>query len=328
MKAKGRVMVIMVCAGLLAWLGMGLIPGDAAAKTLYRMSTGSAGGVYQILGAGMSKVISQYAPDIDMTAITPPNVNQIPHLLESGQVLIGIGMVDMMNRAAKGLEEFKGRKFDKIVPILAMYDNAMAYLVLKNSPIISIKDVIGRRMSASSQYTKFLAAETIKAAGLDPNKVNWRFMSYQEGAEALSDGNIDVEPVTGFPKSGLVDQVMSTKGARFVEIDEATRQAFNKVHPTNLMMQTPPNTYTGQTKAAWGHGVYTVLYGMPNSDPQIIYNIVKAILDHPDDLSALHPSGKYITPERTKIYIEQKLINPAQLHPGAVRYFREKGIIK
>ncbi|MCX5908715.1 MAG: hypothetical protein NTY64_16445 [Deltaproteobacteria bacterium] len=94
------------------------------------------------------------------------------------------------------------------------------------------------------------------------------------------------------------------------------------------MGQTPANTYTGQTKPAWSPAYYTVLYGSADANPEMIYQIVKAILENTSEIAVIHPAGKYITVETTKRYIESKIIDPTRLHPGAARYFREKGIIK
>jgi hypothetical protein len=240
----------------------------------------------------------------------------------------GIGMADMMDRATKGTGEFQGKKFDKVVPLLGMYDNGMAYVALKNSSINNFKEIQGKRMAVPSAATKSQVEAVVRAAGVDPNKVNWRFMSYQEGAEALSDGNVDIGTFTSFPKSGLIDQMGSTKGIRFLEIDENTRKTFDRDNPLWKMLETPANTYTGQPKPAWGPAFYTILYGSSSADAETIYQIVKAILDHNEDVAALHPAGKYITLETTKRYIEGKIIDPANFHPGAARYFKEKGILK
>jgi TRAP transporter TAXI family solute receptor len=276
----------------------------------------------------MAKVISEHAPDLDMTAITPSSINQVPILIQSGQAIVGIGMADMMDRAARGIGEFQGKKFDKVLPLIGMYDNVMCYAVLKSSPLYNFKDILGKRMAVPSQATKTQVEAVVNAAGMDLSKITWRYMSYQEGAEALSDGNVDAGTFTSFPKSGLIDSMMSTKGARFLEIDENTRQTFDRANPLWKMLQTPANTYTGQTKPAWGPAYYTILYGNADADPNMIYQIVKAVLENNRDVAAVHPAGKYITLETTKKYIETRVIDPAMLHPGAARYFQEKGIIK
>jgi uncharacterized protein len=319
---------LMVGVGIWFFFGIGIQAGEAAEKKLVRISSGSAGGVYQILGSGMAKIISEYSTNLDVTAITPANINQVPALMQSGQTVAGIGMADMMDRALKGTGEYKGKKFDKVLTLLGMYDNLMGYVALKNSSITKFKEIQGKRVAVPSASTKSQVEAVVKAAGLDPNKVTWRFMSYQEGAEALSDGNVDIGTFTSFPKSGLIDQMVSTKGINFLEIDEKTLQTFDRDNPLWKMGQTPANTYTGQTKGAWGPAYYTILYGSADADPEMIYQIVKAILDHNSDLAAIHPAGKYITPETTKRYIDNKVIDPAGLHPGAARYFKEKGIIK
>jgi TRAP transporter TAXI family solute receptor len=319
---------VFIGMGIWAFFWIGAQVGASAEKKLVRISSGTAGGNYQILGAGMAKVINEHVPALDVTAITPTNINQVPHLMQSGQTAAGIGMADMMDRAIHGTGEYKGKKFDKVLPLLGMVDYYNAFVALKNSSLTQFTQVYGKRMTVSSAATKSLAEAVVRAAGLDPLKVTWRFMSHQQGAEALADGNVDIGIFSTFPKSGLVDQMASTKGINFLEIEEKTRRTFDQDNPLWKMGQTPANTYINQPKPTWGPGYYTVFYGSADTNPETIYLMVKAILENYSEIAAIHPAAKYITIETTKRYIEAGIIDPTRIHPGAARYFKEKGVIK
>lgn len=290
-------------------------------------ATGTPGGVYQILGAGMAKIINENVPGTNFVATTPAQATQTPKLVDSGDALLGIGMACMMDRARKGEVEFKGQHYEKVVPVMGMYDNGMVYVVPKDSPLQNIRDVVGKVFATTASNVVQIKA-LVKASGEDPSKVNFRVMSYQQGAEALSDGNVAVAVLTGYPKNGQVDQLASTKGIRFLTIDEQTRAAFDRDNPLWKIMQTPAGTYSGQTTAAFGPTYYTILYANANADEQLIYNVVKAIIEHNKEIAAIHPAGKDITPETTKRYIDNNIIDTKRMHPGAIRYFKEKGVIK
>ncbi len=301
-------------------------PAGSQKKQVY-FATGTPGGVYQILGAGMAKIINENVSGVSMVATTPAQITQTPKLLDSGEAMIGIGMACMMDRARKGEVEFKGQKYEKVVPIMGMYDNGMVYVVLKDSPLQDIKDVVGKIFATTASNVVQIKS-LLQAAGEDPSKQNFRVMSYQQATESLSDGNADVAVLTGYPKNGQIDQLASTKGVRFLAIDPKTRANFDQAYPLWRMMETPAGTYSGQTAAAIGPTYYTVLFANANADEQTIYNIVKTIIEHNKEITAIHPAGKDITLETTKRYIQYKIIDVQRMHPGAVRYFKEKGVIR
>ncbi|MCX5908714.1 MAG: hypothetical protein NTY64_16440 [Deltaproteobacteria bacterium] len=162
MRKRIQVYALMVGVGIWAFCGMCTQFGECAEKKLVRISSGSAGGVYQILGSGMAKIISERAPDLDVTAITPANINQVPQLMQSGQTVAGIGMADMMDRALNGTGEYKGKKYDKVLPLFGMYDNLMAYVALKSSSITKFKEIQGKRAAVPSAATKSQVEAVVK----------------------------------------------------------------------------------------------------------------------------------------------------------------------
>ena len=302
-------------------------PSATAAQKQVYFATGTPGGVYQILGAGMAKIINEKNPGINLVATTPAQITQTPKILDSGDAMLGIGMACMMDRARKGEVEFRGQKYEKVVPIMGMYDNAMIYVTLKGSPINDFKQVSGKVFATTASNVVQIKA-LLSAAGEDPSKTKFRVMSYQQAAEALSDNNADVAVLTGYPKNGLVDSLSSTKGAQFLTIDQETRANFDKQNPLWKMMETPAGTYTGQTLPAVGPTYYTVLFANANADEKTIYNIVKTVIENNKEIGTIHPAGKDIKLETTKRYLENNIIDIKLLHPGAIKYFKEKGIIK
>src|SRR5690625_2590959 len=75
-------------------------PGEGTGELLSgAFATGSSGGAYNMLGGGMLKVINEYNEHINLNATTPPSISQTPQALNDGQAVLGIGMMDMMQRA-------------------------------------------------------------------------------------------------------------------------------------------------------------------------------------------------------------------------------------
>jgi hypothetical protein len=67
-------------------------------------------------------------------------------------------------------------------------------------------------------------------------------------------------------------------------------------------------------------GVWNVMICQSSLDTDLVYKLVKALYEHQDYLLKIHPSASYTTPENAVKY------SPIPLHPGTIKYLKEKGI--
>lgn len=301
-------------------------PAGSASQVYF--ATGTPGGVYQILGAGMAKIINEKNIGVEIVPTTPAQMQQAPSMLQQGQAKISIGMLCMFERAYNGQEEYKGKAHPKLRQVLGMYDNIFAYLTLKNNDKINgLKDLQNSNF-ASTATNVVLVKKVVAAAGGDPNKIKIRTMSYQQSIDALSDGTSDATVLTAFPKNGGLDSLASTKGVKFLNMDAATRAKFDKENPYWKTSAVPGGTYPGIPDAAWAPTIYTALYVSDDMPEDLVYNITKTIIENANEIAKIYPAGKDMTLETTKRYLDNGLMSVDRMHPGAVKYFKEKGVIK
>lgn len=291
-------------------------------------TTGTPGGVFQLLGTGMAKIINEKVSGLEVVPTTPAQMQQTASMLETGKAKLGIGMLCMFERAYDGVEEYAGKPHTKLRQVVGMYDNVFAYVVMKgNNKINGIDDFPGKTMATTAaNITSTMAV--VKAAGYEPKTVKYRSMSYNQSMEALSDGTADLSMMTGFPKNGGLDSLASTRGIRLMGLNDTTRAKFDKDNPNSRCLPVPAGTYAGQDKEIWGPVVYSALYASIDMPEEQVYQITKAIIENNLEISKIHPAGKDITLGTTKRYLESNLMKPERMHPGAVRYFKEQGVIK
>lgn len=289
--------------------------------------TGTPGGVYEILGTGMVNILNQNLTDVEMVAVTPAQIQQLPAMLQSGEAAIGIGMACMFERAYNGVEEFVGNAMDDIVQVCGMYDNTMAFVTLASSGIESVEDITANTVIASTASNQFVIQQFIKAAGtFDPADMDYRVMSYSQACEALGDGNADVIYVTGYPYNGTLDSVCSTKDVHFLTMSEETMNNYNTSDPRNLITAIPAGTYRGQDEDHYASTVYTVLYANKNVSDNVIYETIATLIDNVEDLTLVHASGAYLTLETTQRYLDNGIMSIDRMHPAAVQYFADNGV--
>lgn len=297
-----------------------------SAKRQVYFATGTPGGVYQILGAGMAKVVNDKNIGIEMVATTPAQIAQAPTMIQSGNAAYAIGMACMFERAFNAEEEFKDKPHKKLTQVLAMYDNSQSYLALKNSPFNLVTDIVGKPFAATATNVILIKA-VLSAGGVDPSNLPIKVMSYQQSAEALGDGVVASTTLTGFPKNGTLDSLATTKGVKLLNMTAEHRAAFDKKHPLWKTTFVPKGTYTGVDYDAWGPTIYTVMYTSSDASEADVYNVTKAIIENSAEIAKVHPAGKDMVLETTKRYIKDGLMKVDRMHPGAVKYFKEKGVI-
>jgi TRAP transporter TAXI family solute receptor len=297
----------------------------AAQPLVGQFLTGSSGGVFDVLGGGLANVINKNVERVRLNPSNPPSISVVPGELSSGRAVFGIAQIDQVYRAIEGTGEYK-QPHPNVKVVMGLYDNVMSQVVLKDSPIKNIKEAEGLRVGVPSQTTKAIVARVYEMAGVPEDKINWMYLSYSEIASALKDGNIDIGTFTGYPKNGTVEALASTKGIRFLKVDDDVQKKWTKKNPLNAFRTIPAGTYPGVDEDGHFYAIFATLLTSSDVSEDNIYRIIKAIYNNQSAVAAVHPAGKQVTPQKTTEYIKGDIIKPEVLHPGAKKYFEEAGI--
>ncbi|MDP1900003.1 MAG: TAXI family TRAP transporter solute-binding subunit [Rubrivivax sp.] len=306
---------------LLATLTLSL---GAQAQTL-SVATGGTGGVYYPMGGGIAAVLSKHVPGMQATAeVTGGSVDNLK-LIASGKPYIGFSMTDAGQDAYRGEDKFKGNKVP-LKTLLVLYPNRMHVVSVEGRGIAKIGDLKGKRVSTGSpgSATEVMAFRVIEAAGLDKDKdLKRERLGVAESVNAVKDGKIDAFFwVGGLPTAGVTD-LANTPGTKLKMIDHAeVVPAMNKKYGDLYVEDSiPMATYRGMDSDNKQATVMNILVAHENMDDKTAYNIVKTIFEKRDDLIAVHKESANIRPENQKVSA-----TPIPFHPGALKYFAEKGI--
>lgn len=311
----------------LVWVAGALLAtsGVAQEKINLSIATGGTGGVYYPLGGGLGNVLSKAIPGLTATAeVTGGSVDNM-RLIGTGKPYIAFTQADAAHDAAGGEGKFQGTK----IPVRAMmmlYTNLMHAVTVEGTGINSIADLKGRRVSTGSpgSATEVFAFRVLEAAGLDPLKdLTRERLGVAESVNAIKDKKIDAFFwVGGLPTAGVTD-LASTPGVKVKLIDHANLlPAMTKKHGNIYISDVIPKaTYAGMAADNHATAVANLLVANANMSDQVVYNIVKTVFDKRADLIAVHKAAADILMERQK-----PEASPVPWHPGAVRYFKEKGL--
>jgi TRAP transporter TAXI family solute receptor len=295
------------------------------AQKVVRLSiaTGRTGGVYYPYGRAMAKVISKYLLDVEATAqVTTASVDNCK-LIGAGKADLAFVMSDV------GAEAFHGRRrFVEKVPIRSLavlYTNHMHIVTLEGTGIEKVTDLKGKRVStgAPGSRTEMKALRILKSYGLDPDKDMKRDkLSASESAEALKDRKIDAYFWDGSWPTASVTELAMTPGIKIKLIghEDAVPKMISKYGNFYFKSTIPKGTYFGLEKDVIVAGVANLLICHEKMDEKLAYGIIRTLFDHKPELVELVREAQHLRLETVAVG------SPIPFHPGAIRYFQEKGI--
>ncbi len=297
----------------------------AQEKLNISIATGGTGGVYYPLGGGLANILSKHVPGMQATAeVTGGSVDNM-RLIGTGKSYIAFTQADAAQDALRGEDKFKDNK----VPVRAMmmlYTNLLHVVTVEGTGINSIGDLKGKRVSTGSpgSATEVFAFRVLEAAGLDPQKdLKRERLSVAESVNAIKDKKIDAFFWVGGLPTAAVTDLASTPGTKVKLIDHANLlPAMAKKHGDIYITDVIPKaTYSGMAADNQATAVANLLVANANMSDQAVYNIVKTVFDKRDDLILVHKAAADI-----KLENQKPGSSPVPWHPGAVRYFKEKGL--
>jgi uncharacterized protein len=311
-------MIALACGIALALV----FAGPVSAKTTFiGIGTGGTGGIYYPYGGGVAEIWSKHVEGVRAVAeVTGASVENVK-LAHKGETVIGEVMGDVAVAGYKGLSKFKGKKHD-ILSMAIMYPNLLQIVTKKDSGITNIEQVKGRNISTGSpgSGTNFMAEVVLKALGIPLDSYKDSRLSFTESANALRDGTIDVGTWSVGPGTSSIMDLATTHDIRIIPFTEEQTQKILEANAEYSAVELAGGIYNGVDDPVPTIGVWNVMICQASLDEDLVYRLVKALYENNDYLLKIHPSASYTTPENAVEY------SPIPLHPGTIRYLKEKGI--
>ncbi|MXQ12805.1 TAXI family TRAP transporter solute-binding subunit [Microvirga makkahensis] len=295
----------------------------AQAQDFINVLTGGTSGVYYPLGVALSKVFTEKVqgsrPSVQATKASVENLV----LLQQGKGEIGFTLGDSLAMGWAGNEEAGFRsKLDKLRGITAIYPNYIQIVATKDSGIKSLADLKGKRLSvgAPKSGTELNARAILQGAGLtyqDLGKVE--YLPFGESVELMKNRQLDATlQSAGLGVSSIRDLATSVP----IVVVEIPADVVTKVGSPYIKATIPAGTYEGQTAPVDTAAVVNYLVTHSGVKDETVYQMTKAIYENLPELAAAHAAAK-------DIKLENALSGmPVPVHPGAQRYFDEKGVKK
>jgi TRAP transporter TAXI family solute receptor len=312
-------------------LSMTLMAGLALAGSVHAqqktiaIGTGGTGGVYYPLGGAIANVLSKSLPNVQATAeVTGGSVDNLK-LIASGQSELGFSMADAALDAFNGQDKFKSGKVP-LQALLVVYPNRMHVVTVEGTGIEKMADLKGKRVSTGSpgSATEVMAFRVLEAAGIDKDKdVKRERLGVAESVNAIKDRKIDAFLWVGGIPTAAVTDLAATPGLKMKLIDhsdtvEKMNAKYGKLYSVSTIKA---GAYPGTDKDNAIAEVWNIIVTGDKMSNDDAYNIVKTLVEKKADIVAVHKEAESFSLDNQ---IQER--SPIPFHPGALKYFKEKGI--
>jgi uncharacterized protein len=289
------------------------------------IGTGDPGGVYFPLGGAVASVLAKAVPDLHATVeVTGGSVDNIK-LIAAGQSDLGFTMADAAMDAIQGQGKFKNNKI-ALQTLLVVYPNRMHVVTIEGTGIDTLADLKGKRVSTGSpgSATEIMASRAIEAIGLDKDKDFQRErLGVAESVNAITDRRIDAFFWVGGIPTAAIAGLATTDGVKMKLIDHADivdkmNEKYGKLYSKSRIKG---GAYPGYKTDCDVAEVWNLIVTGSRMSDEDAYNIAKTLVEKKDDIVKVHKEAESFSLDNQ---VQDR--SPVPFHPGALKYFREKGV--
>lgn len=233
-----------------------------------------------------------------------------------------VAQSDRNFQAFNGLADWKGKPVRNLRSVFSMHPETVMLVTRKDTGIKKVADIKGKRINIGNPGSgqRFNAEEVLKIYGIDQNKdIMAEGLQQHEASRALVDRKIDAFFYTvGNPSASIEEPAQSTDIV-MIFLDHPDIKKLAEERPYYVYTKIPAGTYRGVDYDVPTYAVTATVITHEKVADEVVYDMVKTVFERLEDLKASHAAFRILEPKQ----MLQGLSAP--LHPGAIKYYEEKG---
>ena len=320
---KGKSLAWALSAAL---AGMTLSSAVQAEEKFVTIGTGGQTGVYYVAGQSICRFLNRGAADHGIKCNAPASGGGVANVngIRSGEFNFGIMQSDHQFKAMKGVAPFeKEGAMEDIRAVFSLQSEVFTILARRDANIASFDDLKGKRVNIGNPGSgqRDTLEEIMQVKGWDRSAFALAAeLKPAEQASALGDNNIDAMTYFVGHPNGAIQEATTTTDAVLVPVTGAEIDKLLAAKSYYTKADIPGGLYKGNDAPIPSIGGKAVLSTSANASPEMVYQLVKSVFDNIDRFKRLHPAFADLK-EADMI----KVGLSAELHEGAVRYYKERG---
>jgi len=301
--------------------------GPAAAQKFLVIGGGSTTGVYYQVALNVCKLVNQKLKGEGYNCIGRPALGSVFNInaIERGLLNFGVAQSDRNWQAYNGDADWKGDPYKGLRSVFSAHPETVMLVARADAGIKSVADLRGKRVNIGNPGSgqRGNAMDVLRIYGIDPDKdIQAEGLQQNEANRALVDKKIAAFFYTvGHPWGGGLE-VASSADIRMLPLDSPGIQKLVADRPFYVTAAIPGGVYKGVPRDVPTYAVKATVVTSEKEPEDVVYDVVKTIFDNLDAFRASHAAFKFLKPEDMLKGLS------APLHPGAARYYKEKGLLK
>jgi TRAP transporter TAXI family solute receptor len=319
-------------------MGIRLITGSALALVLalpagadqrfITIGTGGVTGVYYPTGQNICRLVNRDQDSHGMRCNAESTGGSVFNLnsIAQGEMDFGVAQSDWQYHAYRGSDRFAEQGANpELRAVFSLHPEPFTVVVRADSGIESFDDIRGKRVNVGNPGSgQRGTVERLMAEygwTMDDFALASELPSREQG-QALCDNRIDVILFTVGHPSAAIQEPIATCDARLVPVTGPVIERLVDETPYYFQALIPAGTYPDQDADVWTFGVGATLVTSTGTTENAVYHLTRAVFENFDTFRGMHPAFSVLKP---RLMVEQGLSAP--IHDGALRYYREAGLI-
>ena len=310
---------------LIAAIGAMAMPAGAQQKFV-SIGTGGVTGVYYPTGGAICRLVNKNRKEhgircsVESTGGSVYNINTV----RTGELEFGVAQSDWQYHAYRGTSKFKDQgPFKGLRAVFSVHPEPFTLIVKKGSGIKKFEDLKGRKVNVGNPGSGQRATMEVVMDAFGIKMGDFALAAELKGSEmaqSLCDGKLDAMIYTIGHPAAAVTEAATTCDVELVSVKGAPIDKLIKDNDYYRSATIPGGMYKGTDNAVTTFGVGATFVSSDQVPDEVAYTIVKAVFENFDDFRKLHPAFANL---KEKEMIKDGLSAP--LHPGAIKYYKEKG---
>lgn len=296
--------------------------GEDTGRVSITFGTAGAAGTFFVVGAAMSQTVNELSEFLHVTAqVTNGSVENI-NLTNVGEMHMGMSNSDGVYWATTGTGPFAGRP-QNISVVMSLYLSTGQMATLRGSGINSWADLRGRRVVLGPPGTTIIemSRAILRHYGIDPdNDIRPVFLAFDEGLSELMDGTVDATFFVAAAPTAAMTNATATGRIQLLGVSESVVESVSNEMPFFTPHVIPIGTYPHMDSDVNTLKIMTEIFANNDVPEDVIYEFVRMTLDNTD-----HFVGSHVAAQEINLYTAASSIS--RYHPGALRFFRERGVL-
>ncbi|RMH52962.1 MAG: TAXI family TRAP transporter solute-binding subunit [Alphaproteobacteria bacterium] len=311
--------------GVLA-AALALTAGAAAAQERFiTIGTGGQTGVYYVVGQSICRLVNRGTAQHNLKCTAPSTGGSIANInaIAAGDMDMGVAQSDWQFHAYNGTSQFEGKRVEKLRAVFSVHSEPFTVVARADSGIQTFEDLKGKRVNVGNPGSGQRATMEVVLKAMGWTMDDFALASELKPAEqaaALGDNKVDAIIYTVGHPNGSIQEATSTVEARIIPVTGPAIDKLVAENPYYAKAIIPGGMYPGTPNDVETFGVKATFVTSADVPEDVVYTVVKAVFDNFERFKGLHPAFAHLK--------ESEMIRDglsAPLHPGAVRYYKERG---